>query len=188
MPNWDPGVHLEVFAPHFLSPKPCHPEEEKCHPGVWGDWGDRDPATAGWQLPCRMGKAWPVKRGRWWQVDVTIKNHKEAIKALTRGLGSCICVLWGVFKFSLFVFMCLPTILSKIRENFCHFKCPTDFPNKHPLPCSDFKTGVRLKDYVNGVRIGPGSLFSHPWDGPAPSGLHPLAPRRRSHDLTSAVM
>eukprot|EP00434_Breviolum_minutum_P020250 symbB.v1.2.017858.t1/scaffold1397.1/size143028/5 len=46
----------------------------------------------------------------------------------------------------------------------------------------------RLKDYVNGVRIGPGSLFSHPWDGPAPSGLHPLAPRRRSHDLTSAVM
>jgi len=46
----------------------------------------------------------------------------------------------------------------------------------------------RLKDYVNGVRIGPGSLFSHPWDGPTPSGLHPLAPRRRSHDLTSAVM
>lgn len=41
----------------------------------------------------------------------------------------------------------------------------------------------RLQDYVNGVRIGPGSLFSHPWDGPAPSGIHPLKPKRRSHDL-----
>ncbi|CAL1165704.1 unnamed protein product [Cladocopium goreaui] len=41
----------------------------------------------------------------------------------------------------------------------------------------------RLHDYVNGVRIGPGSLFSHPWDGPTPSGIHPLKPKRRSHDL-----
>jgi len=63
MPKWDPGVSWPGdFRPHFGGQKPRHPEEEKCHPGVWGDWGDPDPATAGWQLPCGMGKAgWPVK-------------------------------------------------------------------------------------------------------------------------------
>ncbi|CAE7207711.1 unnamed protein product [Symbiodinium natans] len=36
-----------------------------------------------------------------------------------------------------------------------------------------------LKDYVHGVKIGPGSLFSHPWDRPTPSGIHPNTPRVR---------
>ncbi|CAK9014246.1 unnamed protein product [Durusdinium trenchii] len=40
----------------------------------------------------------------------------------------------------------------------------------------------RLQDYVNGVRIGPGSLFSHPWDRPTPSGIHPLP--KRTEELT----
>ena len=45
----------------------------------------------------------------------------------------------------------------------------------------------RLKDYVNGVRIGPGSLFSHPWDGPTPSGLHPCVARSfEGHEMTVA--
>ncbi|CAJ1334171.1 unnamed protein product [Effrenium voratum] len=40
----------------------------------------------------------------------------------------------------------------------------------------------RLKDYVNGVKIGPGSLFSHPWDQPAMPGIHPI---RREAGLLS---
>mmetsp|Transcript_22560 Transcript_22560/g.42515 ORF Transcript_22560/g.42515 Transcript_22560/m.42515 type:complete len:212 (+) Transcript_22560:59-694(+) len=36
-----------------------------------------------------------------------------------------------------------------------------------------------LKDYVHGVKIGPGSLFSHSWDRPTPSGIHPNPPRSR---------
>ncbi|CAE7836238.1 unnamed protein product [Symbiodinium sp. CCMP2592] len=36
-----------------------------------------------------------------------------------------------------------------------------------------------LKDYVHGVKIGPGSLFSHPWDRPTPSGIHPNSPRKK---------
>ncbi|CAE7257159.1 unnamed protein product [Symbiodinium pilosum] len=36
-----------------------------------------------------------------------------------------------------------------------------------------------LKDYVHGVKIGPGSLFSHHWDRPTPSGIHPNPPKSR---------